>query len=58
MNEKELNEMIDWCRKKLADEKKKPVGFRLTSKSMDGYEKAIKAVMSYLHSMKEGNENA
>ena len=44
MNEKELDEMIDWCRKKLADKKKKPVGFRLTSKSMDGYEKAIKAV--------------
>ena len=56
MSENELNEMIDWCRKKLADEKKKPLGFRLTSKNMEGYEKAIRAVMSYLHSKKGGNE--
>ena len=55
MTDRELNEMIDWCKKKLTNEKKKPVGFRLNSKALDGYEQAIKAVMSYLHSKKGGD---
>ena len=52
MSDKELNEMINWCRTKLAKEKKNPYG--LTGKRMEGYEQAMKAVMSYLHSMKDG----
>lgn len=54
MSDKELNEMIDWCRKKLANEKKNPYG--LTGKRMEGYEQAMKNVMSYLHSKKGGDE--
>ena len=54
MSDKELNEMINWCRTKLVNEKKNPYG--LTGKRMEGYEQAMKAVMSYLHSMKGGEE--
>ena len=54
MSNKELNEMINWCRTKLANEKKNPYG--LTGKRMEEYEQAIKAVMSYLHSMKDGEQ--
>lgn len=50
MKDNELNEMIDWCRKKLANEKKNPFG--LSGKRLDGYETAMKSVMSYLHSKK------
>ena len=50
MKDNELNEMIDWCRKKLANEKKNP--FDLSGKRLDGYEQAMKSVMSYLHSKK------
>ena len=52
MTDKELNEMIDWCRNKLAIEKKNPYG--LTGKRLEGYEQAIKVFMSYLHSKKRG----
>lgn len=52
MTSKELDEMIDWCRMKLAKEKKPPYGYGLTGKRLEGYEQAIKAVMSYLHSKK------
>ena len=54
MTDRELNEMIDWCRNKLVNEKKNLYG--LTGKRMEGYEKAIKSVMSYLHSKKSGEE--
>lgn len=57
MSDKELNELIGWCRTKLANEKKKPFGCRLNSKALDGYEQAIKAVMSYLHSKKKESNN-
>lgn len=46
MTDRELNEIIYWC-KKLDNEKKNPYG--LTGKRMEGYEQAMKAVMSYLH---------
>ena len=55
MNNDELDEMIDWCRNKLKNEKTKPLGCRLNSKELNGYEQAIRAVMSYLHS-KKGSE--
>lgn len=54
MTNKELDEMIDWCRKKLDLEKHSYDG--CTGKRMEGYEKAMKAVMSYLHSKKESVE--
>ena len=54
MTDKELDEIIDWCRKKLINEKKNPYG--LTGKRMEGYEQAMKIVMSYLHSRTEGIE--
>lgn len=50
MTDKELNEMISWCRTKLANEKKNPYG--LSGKRMEGYEQAMKVFMSYLHSKK------
>lgn len=52
MTDRELNEMIDWCRKKLENEKKNPFG--LSGKRMEGYEQAFKSIMSYLHSKKGG----
>lgn len=52
MTDRELNDMIDWCRWKLANEKKNPFG--LGGKRLDGYEQAMKQVMSYLHSKKVG----
>ena len=50
MTDRELNEMIGWCRDKLFDEKNKPFG--LSGKRFEGYEQAMKSVMSYLHSKK------
>lgn len=49
MSNEELNEMIEWCRKKLAN--KHQTG--LSGKRLEGYETAMKAVMSYLHSKKK-----
>lgn len=54
MRDRDLDEIIDWCRKKPINEKKNPYG--LTGKRMEGYEQAMKIVMSYLHSRKEGIE--
>ena len=51
MNNRELDNIIDWCRQKLAQEKKNPFG--LTGKRLEGYEQAMLSVMSYLHSKKE-----
>ena len=50
MTDRELDEIIDWCRKKLVDKKKNL--YSLNSKRMEGYEQAVEAVMSYLHSRK------
>ena len=50
MTNYELDEMINWCRKKLSNEKP----FGLSGKRMEGYDQAMKTVMSYLHS-KKGN---
>lgn len=47
MTDKELNEIIDWCRKKLEN---KP--YSLTGKRREGYKEAMLQVMSYLHSKK------
>ena len=49
MTNHEIDEMIDWCRKKLTN--KNQTG--LSGKRLEGYETAIKAVMSYLHSKKK-----
>lgn len=56
MSNAELNEMIDWCRKKLAYERGNPFGFK--GKGFDGYKYAMLAVMSYLHSKKRGEFDA
>lgn len=53
MTNAELNEMIEWCRKKIHQERIRPWGMR--SKELDGYATAMKTVMSYLHSLKEKN---
>lgn len=53
MNNQELDEMINWCRNKIKEEKHKVYGFRLTSKELEGYKTAMLQVMSYLHSKKE-----
>lgn len=49
MSNKELNEMIDWCKKKLEN---RPLD--LTGKRREGYKEAMLQVMSYLHSKKYG----
>ena len=48
---KTLDELIDWCKWKLKREMADPFG--LYGRKLDGYEIAMKAVMSYLHSKKE-----
>lgn len=53
MTNAELNEMIEWCRKKIQQERSRPCGMR--PKELDGYTTATKAVMSYLHRLKEAN---
>lgn len=53
MTDRELNEMIEWCRNKSDNEKKKPFG--LKGKRLEGYEQAMASVMSYLHSKKGSN---
>lgn len=53
MTNDELNKMIEWCRKKIEEEKRKPYG--LSGKRLEGYDTAMKAVMSYLHSLKGEN---
>ena len=54
MNDKEIDEIIAWIRQKIKKEKSNP--FNLSSKRMEGYEKAMHSVMSYLHSKKEENK--
>lgn len=50
----ELDIIINWCREKIADEKWK---HRLNDKALDGYDIAMKAVMSYLHGLKKEEAN-
>ena len=51
MDNRELDERIEWCRKKIAFEKNKKYG--LTGKKLEGYEMAMLATMSYLSRLKE-----
>lgn len=51
MTDIELNEMIGWCKKKIAN---RPL--TMTSNRREGYKEAMLQVMSYLHSKKEGAE--
>lgn len=53
MTNRELDEIINWCRQKMVKEKNRPYG--LTGKRREGYEEAMLAVMSHLHSLKERN---
>lgn len=48
MDDKKLDELIDWCRQKLAYQKRQ----FSSDKYKQGYEDAMKAVMSKLHSEK------
>lgn len=54
MSIEELDMIIDWCRKKIAYEKWTR---RLNSKTLDGYEIAMNAVMNHLHSLKKEKVN-
>ena len=54
MSNAELNKMIEWCRKKIQQERSLPR--TMNAKELDGYTTAMKAVMSYLHSLKEKND--
>ena len=51
MTERELNEMIDWCRKKMSN-----LPFNYTGKRKEGYKDAMLQIMSYLHSRKGSDE--
>lgn len=52
MSNDQLDMIIDWCREKIVCTKRM---HRMNSKTFDGYETAMKAVMSYLHSLKKAN---
>ena len=49
MSDKELNEIIDWCRKKISN-----LSYNCIGKRKEGYKDAMLQVMSYLHSKKGG----
>ena len=51
MTDRELNEIIDWCRKKMSS-----LPFNYTGKRKEGYKEAMLQVMSYLHSKKGGEQ--
>ena len=51
VTDKELNEMIDWCRKKISN-----LPYNYTGKRKEGYKDAMLQVMSYLHSKKGSEE--
>ena len=51
MTDNELNEMIDWCRKKIENR-----SFNLTGKRREGYKDAMLQVMSYLHGKKDSHQ--
>ena len=48
MSDKELNKMIDWCRKKISN-----IPHNYSGKRKEGYEDAMLQVMSYLYSKKD-----
>ena len=50
MNNRELDELIRWCKQKM-EFKTKQCGY--TGKRGEGYEDAMRAVMSHLHSLKK-----
>lgn len=50
MSNQELDEIINWCKKKIIDQKNDRFG--LSGKRLEGYEEAMHAVMSYLHKKK------
>ena len=52
MTDKELNEMIEWCKKKMLS-----LPFNYTGKRKEGYKEAMLQVMSYLHSKKAVSRN-
>lgn len=55
MNIKELDELIEWCKKKIILEKKRyPTA---NSRYLEGYKAAMLVVMSRLHCEKERNTN-
>ena len=54
MTNKELDEMIDWCRSKMSKEKRP---LNLTGKRLEGYKEAMLQVMSYLHCKKEEKQS-
>ena len=51
MRDRELNEIIDWCRKKMSS-----LPFNYTGKRKEGYKEAMLQVMSYLQSKKGGEQ--
>ena len=51
VTDKELNEMIDWCRKKISN-----LPYDYIGKRKEGYKDAMLQVMSYLHSKKGSEE--
>lgn len=52
MDNKKLDELIDWCRQKIANIKKECRRGCLSFNYMSGYEDAMKVVMSKLHGEK------
>ena len=50
-NTKLYDDLITWCRIKIDVEKMNPLG--LSGKRLEGYERAMHAVMSHLHDLKE-----
>ena len=51
MTKSELDNMINWCRQKIKNERSNPFGYH--GNKLEVYETAMKSVMSYLHSLKE-----
>ena len=51
VSDRELNEMIDWCRKKISN-----LPYNYSGKRKEGYKDAMLQVMSYLHSKKGSEE--
>lgn len=58
MTRAECDTVIEWCRKKIR-EKNYGENYteRLSGNRLEGYEMAMKAVMSYFHYIKEDNDN-
>lgn len=52
MTNAEIDMIIDWCRKKI-EFARNDWNISSSANRIDGYEKAMHAVMSYMHSMKK-----